>query len=265
MIRIDTTSGWQLVTHPDHARLAGQIAEAWGNERFARPDPFDPILAAVRRHDDGWIARDAAPFLTPDGRPEAFTRKLVGAYAAFEEIDLPRYLEVRGAATEAVARDNPLAGVLVSMHTVNLLTEQADLESIRPEHREIHRAFVDGQRRWQQKTADTLNLSAGMLRRGFEFLQACDNLSLILCADYHEAIPLRHTHPDREGVRRTLQCRGIVGGVWQIDPWPFVADEIALELPCRDVDRAACGNLTAYREAFTSAPIRTKKIVLKRA
>src|SRR5262245_40216370 len=121
MIRKELPDGWRLVTHGEHARLAGRFADAWGNADFASPEPRADILYAVAAHDDGWAVRDASPFLTKAGVPEAFTKDLVGSYAAFEEIDLPSYLRVRGEATANVAARNPFAAIVVSMHTVNLL------------------------------------------------------------------------------------------------------------------------------------------------
>src|SRR4051794_36138279 len=109
MIRKALPDGWLLVTHGEHAQLAGLFAETWGNDRFAPPEPRADILHAVASHDDGWAVRDASPFLTKAGIPEAFTRNLVGSYSAFEEIDLPAYLRVRGEATAAVAGRNPFA------------------------------------------------------------------------------------------------------------------------------------------------------------
>jgi len=263
MIRAESKSGWKLVTHPDHARVAGVAAEAWGNERFARPEPFASILYAVHHHDDGWQARDASPVLTRDGKPEAFTRTLVGGYAAFEEIDLPSYLQVRGAATAAVAQVDPVAGVIVSMHTVNLLTEQANLDSIRADHREAHRLFVKAQRAGQQQTAATLGLDPEALQRGFEFLQACDNLSLIVCADYRDPATLRHRHPDRSGNRVEISCRGVNGSTWQIDPWPFADRTLTLAVPFREVDRSACAHVSIFRSAFASAPLEHRTVTLK--
>ena len=116
MIRIATETGYTLVPHQEHARLAGRFAAHWGNDVFpapAAPEVMPHVLAAVARHDDAWAVRDAAPFLTREGRPSAFTRELVGTYSAFEEIDLADYLAVRGAATEAVAAEDPFAAILV--------------------------------------------------------------------------------------------------------------------------------------------------------
>ena len=39
MLRLETETGWWLVTHPDHARLAGAFAQRWGNNLFASPEP----------------------------------------------------------------------------------------------------------------------------------------------------------------------------------------------------------------------------------
>ncbi|HEY5227736.1 MAG TPA: DUF3891 family protein, partial [Opitutaceae bacterium] len=146
MIRIETDSGWILVEHPEHARLAGRFAVHWGNADFAPPEPRADVMTAVARHDDAWATRDAEPFLTREGRPSAFSRELVGKYSAFEEIDFGDYLAVRGRAAEAVAADNPYAAIVISMHTVSLLTTQADLTSLNAYDLELHRRFTEAQK-----------------------------------------------------------------------------------------------------------------------
>ncbi len=263
MIRSETAADWLLVTHPDHAALAGRIADAWGNSRFARPEPWPAVRYAVYHHDDGWFARDATPSLTRGGKPEAFTRELVGAYSAFEEIDLPSYLAVRGAATTAVANVDPVAAVVVSMHTVNLLTEQANLATIRTEHRGSHADFVLSQQDWQRATAREHGLDEGAAQRGFEFLQCCDSLSLIICAGYDEPRPLRHWHPDRDGVRHSLISRPAGPDAWTIDPWPFAADRLDLFVPRRRVAKSAATDQTEFRAAFAAAPVEMLAVVLR--
>src|SRR5260370_27317324 len=73
MIRLATEDGWWLVTDPDHARLAGAFAERWGNAAFRRPEPRRQVLLGIQTHDDGWAARDAAPQITRQGLPSAFS------------------------------------------------------------------------------------------------------------------------------------------------------------------------------------------------
>jgi hypothetical protein len=250
MIRAETETDWLLVTHPDHADLAGQFADAWGNAQFAQPECYQPIRYAVYHHDDGWLKRDAAPHLTAQLKPEAFTKDLVGAYSAFEEIDLPAYLGVRAQATADVAAVDPVAAVVVSMHTVNLLTEQADVASIRPEHRSAHREFIAEQKAWQTSTISAHGVDPAAMQRGFEFLQCCDNLSLIACSGYGEARALRHPQPDRTGKRHALRCEPTGPGSWRISPWPFATSAFTLTVPRRRIPKTAVTSLPSFRDCF---------------
>lgn len=264
MIRIATPTGFALVAHQEHARLAGRFAEHWGNTTFPAPAPADimpEVLVAVARHDDAWAARDATPFLTREHRPSAFTRELVGAYSAFEEIDLADYLAVRGAATEAVAGDHPYAAILVSMHTVNLLTEQADLATIKPADRPLHTAFIEGQLERQRDLAASLPpalatyATPALLRRAFEFLQFCDNLSLLACVRYDQPRPVRHTHPDVSGTPRIITCTPVDAATYRVAPWPFDQPSLSFTVPARQVPSAVCADLATFRAAYAAAPV----------
>src|SRR5271169_1061687 len=133
MLRLETETGWWLVTHPDHAHLAGAFAERWGNDLFPSPEPREHVLRGIACHDDGWTARDAAPQITRQGKPSAFSVELVGKYSAFEEIDLADYLAVRDRAVRLIAASDAYAAILISMHTYNLLTAHADRSTIAPE------------------------------------------------------------------------------------------------------------------------------------
>src|SRR5271165_5794380 len=150
MLRRQTRNGWWLVTHPDHARLAGAFAARWGNERFPPPEPRERVLEGIARHDDGWAARDAKPAITRQGKPSAFSIELVGKYSAFEEIDIEEYLAVRDRADRIIAEEDPYAGLLISMHTYNLLTEHADRSTIAPEGLALLDAFLERQRDYQR-------------------------------------------------------------------------------------------------------------------
>jgi hypothetical protein len=260
MIRIEEDSGWILIAHPDHARLAGRLAEHWGNRDFAPPEPRDEILVAVNRHDDAWAERDAEPKLTREGRPSAFSRELVGAYSAFEEMDLAEYLAVRGRAAALLAAEHPYAALIVSMHTVDLLTEQADVSALAPADRALHAAFIREQRRWQEELAATLARGPtwpgpAAPRQAFEFLQACDSLSLAICVRYPSAIPLRHRHPDRGQSRHAIICTPLDRDTYRLAPYPFDQDELRLELPCRKVAGQRFADPAALGAACAEAPL----------
>ena len=262
MIRIETDAVWTLVEHREHAQLAGRLAAHWGNSEFAAPEPRADILEAVFHHDDAWAARDSDPRLTRQGRPSAFSAELVGKYSAFEEIDLADYLAVRGRAAEAVAADNPYAAVIISMHTVDLLTRQADLSGLSRTDLALHKDFIDGQRRRQ---LELIALAAGRapagavtperLLRAFEFLQACDSLSLAACVRFPRPIAMQHRHPRRDGTLAGLQCVPLGDDAYRVEPFPFDTDVLRLEVPCRDVPKGAFRDEAEFRSAYSGAPV----------
>src|SRR5580692_6642108 len=179
MLRMESEGGWWLITHPDHARLAGAFAAAWGNDAFRRPEPRDRVLYGIACHDDGWAARDEHPSITRQGKPSAFSVELVGKYSAFEEIDLADYLAVRERAVRIVAEADAYAALLVSMHTYNLLTARADRSTIHPQQLPLLDAFLTRQLEFQQQLQDRLAVegtSTALVEDHFRLLQATDNL-----------------------------------------------------------------------------------------
>ncbi len=267
MIRIETDTAWTLIEHPEHARLAGRFGAHWGNAEFPAPEPREKILTAVFRHDDAWALRDSNPVLTRDGKPSAFSKELVGRYSAFEEIDLADYLAVRERAAEGVAADSPYAAVIISMHTVDLLTRQADLSALSEADRELHRQFIERQLRRQADLVEQLRggpdrdeAAPDRLQRAFEFLQACDSLSLTVCVRYHQPIPLRHAHPRTSGAPARLECTPLGGDTYRLVPYPFDVAELNLEVPCRVVQSKAFADQAAYRSAYFAAPVVPLKV-----
>ncbi len=263
MIRLELENHWLLLPHHEHARLAGEFARHWKNDEFLPPEPFAHVLDAVSRHDDSWEPRDAEPELTAEGRPSAFSRELVGTYSAFEEIDLRPYLEVRAGATEKAAARDAYAAILISMHTVNLLTEQADLDSLTPENRTLHAAFVRNQKRRQeelrQKVAGKSELAPYVgdkgLNRAFAFLQACDSLSLNVAVDYEVPGTLRHKHPRRNGETTVINYERLKHRHYRLFPWPFDEPELSFEIPYRRVTGKTFKSTDDFRSRYQSSAI----------
>src|SRR5260370_18005934 len=213
MLRAQSENGWWLVTHPDHARLAGEFAEHWGNERFVSPEPRADVLEGIKPHDDGWPARDAAPEIPKQGKPSAFSTELVGKYSAFEEIDLLDYLAVRRRAVDTVVRQNAYAGLLVSMHTFDLLGNRADRSTIRSDQLPLLDTFLEEQKTLQQKVRSLLHEDnpyqpphtfTERIEDHFRLLQPCDNLSLLTCVDYPGTANLLHALPVTGGAREPV-------------------------------------------------------------
>jgi hypothetical protein len=263
MIRIEQENDWLLLSHPDHAALAGEFARHWKNEFFAPPKPFTHILDATARHDDSWGDRDATPLLTAEMNPSAFSEELVGTYDAFEEIDLPDYLGVRGQATEAAALRDPYSAILISMHTVNLLTVQADLSTLNDTDRAIHKEFIDGQLNRQEELKARLSLQPDIapyltdenLLAGFKFLQACDSFSLYVGVAFSKPGKLQHAHPRRDGSETEIEFIPKGDNHYVLSPYPLDEPVIKFAVPYRRVAKSTTASLETFQAAYAAAPV----------
>src|SRR3954471_14996863 len=69
MIRRHVGEEFFLIAQDDHAKLAGELARHFGNDRFARPEPQNEVIAGVSLHDAGWPLHDDEPTLNAGGLP----------------------------------------------------------------------------------------------------------------------------------------------------------------------------------------------------
>jgi hypothetical protein len=271
MLRMKTETGWWLITHPDHARLAGAFAAAWGNEEFRRPEPRDRVLHGIATHDDGWAARDAHPLVTREGKPSAFSTELVGKYSAFEEIDLADYLAVRERAVRIIAEEDPYAGLLIAMHTYNLLTEHADRSTIAADGLVLLDEFLAQQRAYQSELMRAIaaddSLAAeqrgeAMIREHFRLLQACDNLSLLTCVAFDRPADLLHPLPLNDGGAAEVEVRPLGERHFRLAPWPFEKTELTFQFPARHVSGRRFSSAASLDEKFQDAPVERLAVTL---
>jgi len=264
MLRLETETGWWLVTHVAHANLAGAFAKHWGNPLFAPPAPRPNVLLGIDTHDDGWALRDAAPSITREGKPSAFSSELVGKYSAFEEIDLTDYLAVRERAVQQVASKDGYAALLVSMHTYNLLTARADRSTIAPEHLPLLDDFLARQQRLQQTLRTNIRSDPSFtatdtgdeaILDNFRLLQAADNLSLLTCVDYSSPASLLHPLRTADGNHTEVHVTSHGNRRFQLRPYPFATDFITLTFPARHVSRKTFASAQDLQRHFNDAPI----------
>ena len=262
MLRSKADGGWWLVTHPDHAHLAGEFAKYWGNDSFPSPEPRDHVLRGIHCHDDGWRARDAQPVITKQGSPAAFSAELVGKYSAFEDIDLCAYLGVRREAVQLMAKLDPYAAILISMHTHNLLSERADRSTIREDELPLLDAFLNEQMSLQSALRNQLiaanelppaHLAHSTLHHHFRLLQACDNLSLLSCVDFDGHATLLHPFATIDGETTEIKVQRIAERTFRLQPYPFSQPEIPLTFPARFVPADTFASSEDLREALSRA------------
>jgi len=271
MLRMESETGWWLITHPDHARLAGGFAEAWGNAEFRRPEPRARVLKGIACHDDGWAVRDAHPTITRQGKPSAFSNELVGKYSAFEEINLEEYLAVRDRAVRIVADEDPYAGLLISMHTYNLLTAHADRSTIAPEGLVMLDAFLEKLRAYQNELRAAIVVDASLtaddkseqtILEHFRLLQDCDNLSLLTCVAFAQPAHLLHPLPLNGGGTAEVTVTPIAPRHFRLAPWPFAEPELSFDFPARHVVGRVFDDSRSLDVAFNAAPVERLTVTL---
>ncbi len=273
MLRVESETGWWLITHPDHARLAGAFGAAWGNEQFRKPEPRQRVLLAISTHDDGWAASDAHPTITRAGKPSAFSSELVGHYSAFEQIDIAEYLPMRDRGVRIIADRDPYAGMLISMHTCNLLAQPAGRSTIDPDGLGLLDAFLDRQRSLQEAlfTAIAIDVTLTPIERSeqtihehFRLLQACDHLSLLSCLAYARAADLLHSLSLNDGTAAEVKVHPMGARHFRLSPWPFAQDELRCEFPARHVEGKIFESSKDLQKAFWWASEERLAVTLSR-
>ncbi len=261
MLVRDAGDAWQIVLQPDHADLSAQLAEAWGGPGFDRPQPYAPLVRATRRHDDGWAVWEQRPRLDADGAPQSF-----GSVAA------PVHLAFYRACVEAVADEDPAAGLLVSMHMSGLYRQRYGVTPVPPRDlpedvRDVVDAFVQQEEDRQVALRRMLDVDEAWRWTSYALLQVFDLLSLHLClADMEagepgacEGVP---TTAGGEPVRVAIEPRG----PWRVrvDPYPFALDPVPLTLRRRLVPKREWPGDDAFRADLAAAPLETVQLIAQR-
>jgi hypothetical protein len=231
LIRPEPDAGFVAIGQASHAWLSGQLARAWGNDRFGAVEPWEEVCLGAEQHDVGWTLWDTEPTFNPDtGLPHTF-------------IDLPleEKLALWSGAAKKVLAQSRYASLLVSMHGTALYERWPPED---PGERQKVERFIESERRFQEGILAT-GLDRDLVRRNQQLVFAWDYISLALCLDW--------TPTEVKGVPSVdgpITLALDEGGV--LDPWPFDERHIGLRtegrrLPGRFDDERA------MREALDAA------------
>ena len=257
MLVRDAGDVWQIVLQTDHADLSGQLAEAWGGPGFARPEPYDAVVRAARRHDDGWAVWEQHPRLGADGAPQSFVT-----------VPAPVHLAFYRAGVETLAEEDPRAGLLVSMHMSGLYSDRYGVMPTPPrtlpdDERDLVDAFVQQEEDRQVALRRMLDADEAWRWTSYALLQVFDVVSLYFglanvevgTPGAYEGVP---TADGGDPVRIAIEPLG----PWRVrfDPYPFVDDTTPLTLRRRLVPKREWPDDDAFRADFAAAPVETVRI-----
>jgi hypothetical protein len=230
-----------------HAWLSGQLARAWGNERFPAPSPREEVCLAACQHDIGWAEWDLEPSLNPrDGRP----------YSFLDMPDLASHIELWSTAPDKVLTQSAYAALLVSMHGTALYARR-DLGELPDPEAALIRGYLDSEQDRQTSLRSQLNADEAQLARNQRLLWTWDSMSLAVCLPWDPHTATRVPAVDGEvDVEMSSPAPGRV----RVHPWPFVAPEVRVHCEARRLTerfgderelKAALGTAPLERLSFT--------------
>src|SRR5215210_250512 len=170
LLRPDGDGAVVAIGQASHAWLSGQLARAWGNERFPAPAPREEVCLGAEQHDVGMALWDLAPERNP----------ATGLPNQFFEMDRRTHLRLWTAAPGRMLTQSRYAALLVSLHGTGLY-ERFPPRTDDPEIARAVAEYLAGQRALQDTLAGELRAVPVELRRNQALLAAWDDLSLALC------------------------------------------------------------------------------------
>jgi hypothetical protein len=248
-----------LVLQTDHMALAGQLAEAWGNDRFARPEPFPPLVRAAYEHDAGWAGWEAALKVDPVTKlPYQFTDVPVEEHLAFYQQGV-----------NAVAAVDAHAGLLVNLHCQGFHNQrfgtlpQMVMKQHPPEQEAALRRALAALQSQQRALGRRVRVEEPVLWAQYELLQVFDRLSLYLCMPPPKETDLGPVPVAVGGGLVTLNLRPGDGDDIVVAPWPFRESSLAAHVAGRLVPRRAYAGDEDFRAELANAQAVTLAYTLR--
>jgi hypothetical protein len=194
-----------LIHQPDHARLAGELAEQFSIP--GKPAITEAIVTGISLHDEGWLMFDsgaeklqatpaqytlAGTPVNGDGRP-----------LSFSDIKAGDFLRAWCASIEAAEAVAPIAGLIVSGHFYRLGKFGASIGHYSGDDGLVQQ-FIAGEERRRERLSKLESRSPEEIEYWTDVLQFCDLLSLYLCCGSQESVefPQRIGEPNEAIVLR---------------------------------------------------------------
>ena len=245
-----------VIEQADHARMSGQLAEAFGNDSFAAPIPHDLLTYIVAHHDEGWTSVDALCEQSPNtGLPHHLT-----------QTPLPYLVKTSKASPDFNEAHHAFCGLLSSMHTYGLfngrygLSDFIFIDKIAPENKQAVTDMLNAELERQARLKAQLSSTAesatwveeAALMNNYKLLQFFDTLSLYFHMTHAEARgESKFLHiPDGKGTDHTLTIKPAGDGAYALTPFPFKGSEITVSVEGRYLTAQPQG--TDFKPIFDS-------------
>jgi hypothetical protein len=233
-----------VMTMAEHMQMCGQMARAFGNEQFARLDPYEQMLYVVENHDRGWDEYDSNPGLDEDRLPYIMSRTPTPENMRTNELS-PEYNEAH----------HPYCGLISSMHSWGLYHKRYGFSrfvvrartttsiTVKTQYQPAIDAMLANELARQERLKAYLATNPSTaafvqdkkVLQNYKLLQFFDTLALYFNL-YHAAErgeqEYVHVPLDAEA-DATLMLRRVSDDVYSLSPFPFAGERIKLVCPGR--------------------------------
>jgi len=214
LLREESADVVVCIGQTSHSWLAGQLARAWGSERFGGFARREEVCLGAEQHDIGWAEWDLAPSLDEEtGLPHAFfelsRRESVGIWRR-----APRRLEAQ----------SRYAALLCSLHGTLLIERFANLEEMEADDRRLTEEYLAEERRRQQRLSAEVGGDPAEVARARELIASWDALSLALGHGQERTVS---GVPGASETTIDLALAGS-GSEWTLAPWPFATEHVSV-------------------------------------
>ncbi|PSL50551.1 uncharacterized protein DUF3891 [Salsuginibacillus halophilus] len=198
---------FELIAQHDHGRLAGKLAQAWGDKDFLQDRQREAVIKAVYDHDKSWLPLDQQPRWDDEKQ----------TFLSFYEYPLDEKLKAYKRGVTALEEENGYSAALVSLHYTSFL--KGELPSPAAQFKSV-------EQRRQYRLAGNASLQAHL-----DLLQFCDDLSLYALLNIPGIDKAGEWPWFKHGFRQvfsflqhqTIQAKWCNRWTIQLSPFPFSA------------------------------------------
>jgi hypothetical protein len=227
--------------------VAGLLAAHWGNNQFARLQPYNSMVLAAQEHDSGWWDWEIKPSVNEQGYPSDYI-------GSIKHLGQGVWLDLYRRAIERVAARDLYAAYFVSMHGEALLTKGMGLLPSMPDYTgdPAIQEFIAQQQELRAGWLPTLQKSQALtaltteqrLWTNFNLMEVFDQFAQFVCNRYPFNSQARKNGPthtlsgipvpvssERPNITLTIDVRNETDAV--VRPFPFDVNPLRLSFEGR--------------------------------
>lgn len=225
MLHREDPQGLIIIKQPAHAWISGQLARAWGNDRFGEISPWEEVCLGAEQHDIGWLLWESSPTLNQKtGRPHNF-------------MELPRktHINIWSSGVQFALSLGKYIALLISLHGSGLYASYNGKQDS-PDDYQLVQNFLKNQHDFQEEILASLRadgyyapyVAPEVVARNRRLVALWDLLSLAICMGVRDKRKIDRV-PTPTG-ETTLTLTSVNNDLTQliVDPWPFSLESVTV-------------------------------------